>query len=39
VRDYYAAIDLVLHEDVNGDVYNLGGHNDLDEFRCGVGKI
>jgi dTDP-glucose 4,6-dehydratase len=28
VRDHCAAIDLVLHEGVNGDVYNIGGHNE-----------
>lgn len=28
VRDHCSAIDLVLHEGVNGDVYNIGGHNE-----------
>jgi dTDP-glucose 4,6-dehydratase len=28
VLDHCAAIDLVLHEGVNGDVYNVGGHNE-----------
>jgi dTDP-glucose 4,6-dehydratase len=29
VIDHCAAIDLVLHEGVNGEVYNVGGHNEL----------
>ena len=28
VLDHCAAIDLVLHEGVNGEVYNVGGHNE-----------
>ncbi|MGM7702952.1 dTDP-glucose 4,6-dehydratase [Pseudalkalibacillus sp. Hm43] len=28
VEDHCAAIDLVLHEGVNGEVYNVGGHNE-----------
>jgi len=28
VIDHCAAIDLVLHEGVNGEVYNIGGHNE-----------
>lgn len=28
VFDHCAAIDLVLHEGVNGEVYNVGGHNE-----------
>lgn len=28
VYDHCAAIDLVLHEGVNGEVYNIGGHNE-----------
>ncbi|MDI7744008.1 dTDP-glucose 4,6-dehydratase [Lysinibacillus fusiformis] len=28
VVDHCAAIDLVLHEGVNGEVYNVGGHNE-----------
>lgn len=28
VYDHCAAIDLVLHEGVNGEVYNVGGHNE-----------
>lgn len=28
VWDHCAAIDLVLHEGVNGEVYNVGGHNE-----------
>ncbi|WP_409252131.1 dTDP-glucose 4,6-dehydratase [Bacillus sp. SCS-153A] len=28
VIDHCAAIDLVLHEGVNGEVYNVGGHNE-----------
>jgi dTDP-glucose 4,6-dehydratase len=28
VHDHCAAIDLVMHEGVNGDVYNVGGHNE-----------
>jgi dTDP-glucose 4,6-dehydratase len=28
VLDHCAAIDLVLHQGVNGEVYNVGGHNE-----------
>ncbi|ASS68723.1 MULTISPECIES: dTDP-glucose 4,6-dehydratase [unclassified Paenibacillus] len=28
VRDHAAAIDLVLHQGVPGEVYNIGGHNE-----------
>ncbi|WP_281863131.1 dTDP-glucose 4,6-dehydratase [Planomicrobium okeanokoites] len=28
VYDHCAAIDLVLHEGVNGEIYNVGGHNE-----------
>lgn len=28
VWDHCAAIDLVLHEGANGEVYNVGGHNE-----------
>lgn len=28
VLDHCAAIDLILHEGVNGEVYNIGGHNE-----------
>ncbi len=28
VFDHCAAIDLVLHKGVDGDVYNIGGHNE-----------
>ncbi|MBW4084535.1 dTDP-glucose 4,6-dehydratase [Paenibacillus sp. S150] len=28
VRDHCAAIDLVLHEGISGEVYNVGGHNE-----------
>ena len=28
VLDHCAAIDLVLHKGVNGEVYNVGGHNE-----------
>jgi dTDP-glucose 4,6-dehydratase len=28
VLDHCAAIDLVMHEGVNGEVYNVGGHNE-----------
>ncbi|OLS34043.1 dTDP-glucose 4,6-dehydratase [Bacillus sp. MRMR6] len=28
VRDHCTAIDLVLHQGVNGGVYNIGGHNE-----------
>lgn len=28
VLDHCAAIDLVLHEGINGEVYNVGGHNE-----------
>ncbi|KWX77776.1 dTDP-glucose 4,6-dehydratase [Paenibacillus jilunlii] len=28
VYDHCAAIDLVLHEGVSGEVYNVGGHNE-----------
>lgn len=28
VFDHCTAIDLILHEGVNGEVYNIGGHNE-----------
>lgn len=28
VADHCSAIDLVMHEGVNGEVYNVGGHNE-----------
>lgn len=28
VKDHCAAIDLVLHNGVDGEVYNIGGHNE-----------
>lgn len=28
VFDHCSAIDLILHEGVNGEVYNIGGHNE-----------
>lgn len=28
VYDHCSAIDLVLHEGLNGEVYNIGGHNE-----------
>ncbi|MGG3560511.1 dTDP-glucose 4,6-dehydratase [Neobacillus rhizosphaerae] len=28
VIDHCAAIDIVMHEGVNGEVYNVGGHNE-----------
>jgi dTDP-glucose 4,6-dehydratase len=28
VNDHCAAIDLVLHKGINGEVYNVGGHNE-----------
>ncbi|KKE79863.1 dTDP-glucose 4,6-dehydratase [Bacilli bacterium] len=28
VYDHCSALDLVLHEGVNGEVYNVGGHNE-----------
>lgn len=28
VHDHCAVIDLVLHEGVNGEIYNIGGHNE-----------
>jgi len=28
VLDHCTAIDLVMHEGINGDVYNVGGHNE-----------
>lgn len=28
VQDHCSAIDLVLHEGVSGEVYNIGGHNE-----------
>lgn len=28
VRDHCTAIDLVLHEGISGEVYNVGGHNE-----------
>lgn len=28
VQDHCAAVDLVLHKGLNGEVYNIGGHNE-----------
>lgn len=28
VYDHCAAIDLVLHKGINGEIYNIGGHNE-----------
>lgn len=28
VLDHCSAIDLVMHEGLNGDIYNVGGHNE-----------
>lgn len=28
VKDHCLAIDLIMHEGVNGEVYNVGGHNE-----------
>lgn len=28
VYDHCTAVDLILHEGVNGEVYNIGGHNE-----------
>jgi dTDP-glucose 4,6-dehydratase len=28
VTDHCAAIDLILHKGTNGEVYNIGGHNE-----------
>ncbi|WP_112182160.1 MULTISPECIES: dTDP-glucose 4,6-dehydratase [Paraliobacillus] len=28
VQDHCSAIDLVLHEGISGEVYNIGGHNE-----------
>ncbi|WP_034814456.1 dTDP-glucose 4,6-dehydratase [Exiguobacterium alkaliphilum] len=28
VKDHCLAIDLVMHEGINGEVYNVGGHNE-----------
>lgn len=28
VTDHCSAIDLVLHKGINGEVYNVGGHNE-----------
>jgi len=28
VLDHCAAIDIVLHEGMNGEIYNIGGHNE-----------
>src|SRR5690606_30870539 len=29
VEDHCTAIDLVLHQGLNGEVYNIGGHNEI----------
>src|SRR5690606_10141844 len=41
VEDHAAAIDLVFHEGVNGETYNIGGHNewkdiDLVKLLCSI---
>jgi len=28
VLDHCSAVDLIMHEGLNGDVYNIGGHNE-----------
>lgn len=33
VQDHCAAIDLVLHEGVNGEVFNVGGHNERTNLK------
>lgn len=33
VLDHCAAIDLVLHKGVNGEVYNVGGHNERTNLK------
>ncbi|MEB2298018.1 dTDP-glucose 4,6-dehydratase [Lysinibacillus xylanilyticus] len=33
VFDHCTAIDLVLHEGVNGEVYNIGGHNERTNLK------
>lgn len=33
VFDHCAAIDLVLHEGANGEVYNIGGHNERNNLE------
>jgi dTDP-glucose 4,6-dehydratase len=38
VEDHCAAIDLVLHKGVNGEVYNVGGHNERTNLQI-VTKI
>lgn len=44
VIDHCAAIDLVLHEGINGEVYNVGGHNERTNLEvvktiiCALGK-
>ncbi len=38
VFDHCTAIDLILHEGVNGEVYNIGGHNEHSNLKV-VEKI
>lgn len=38
VYDHCTAIDLVLHKGTNGEVYNVGGHNELENIEV-VRKI
>ncbi|NMO96718.1 dTDP-glucose 4,6-dehydratase [Paenibacillus lemnae] len=33
VEDHCSAIDLVIHEGVNGEVYNIGGNNERTNFH------
>ncbi len=33
VTDHCSAIDLVLHKGIDGEVYNVGGHNEKNELR------
>ncbi|MGK7376396.1 dTDP-glucose 4,6-dehydratase [Planococcus sp. 1R117A] len=42
VLDHCSAIDLVMHEGVNGDVYNIGGHNErtnLEVVKTIIGNL
>ena len=35
VEDHCTAIDLILHKGKVGEVYNIGGHNEKNEFGSG----
>ena len=33
VEDHCSAIDLIIHKGRVGEVYNVGGHNEMKQYR------